>query len=421
MNDRIHLQQSDAPTVSPDVTIGFDLARHRSLCVAEIAGERTDVPLAPNHRGLILRWVDAEDRKHRVTDRMLDKAGVDQAEAVRIARSVAECVFPEALPSTPFVAVPSAFGPACRSAMIDGFRAEGIELDDTHLIDRPVAALASWLHHRRSVGSPDPIGPMLVLDNDGGQISVCAVDTDAKRIAFTTPLSSGPEEAVDTIIDRLHTVVRELDRLRSGHDLVRSDEWSTVSASVSQIAVSGSMCEHPLFLDLIARVLPAAAVVHDPVVGDPGDIVASGLISLDVLSTWRAGWPTLDIMLDGQVAIPAGPLDAGATDTVIDADPGAMLSFVDDQGRNAMITVGSVTADGMQLPKDLKGELTVRALADGRVLILGGPGVRPLSFSVDWPIVRTDPDAEITVTAVGRRPLVLVRPTTGRSHRTTAA
>ena len=305
--------------------------------------------------------------------------------------------------------------------MIDGFRAEGIELDDTHLIDRPVAALASWLHHRRGVGSPDPIGPMLVLDNDGGQISVCAVDTDAKRIAFTTPLSSGPEEAVDTIIDRLHTVVRELDRLRSGHDLVRSDEWSTVSASVSQIAVSGSMCEHPLFLDLIARVLPAAAVVRDPVVGDPGDIVASGLISLDVLSTWRAGWPTLDIMLDGQVAIPAGPLDAGATDTVIDADPGAMLSFVDDQGRNAMITVGSVTADGMQLPKDLKGELTVRALADGRVLILGGPGVRPLSFSVDWPIVRTDPDAEITVTAVGRRPLELVRPTTGRSHRTTAA
>ncbi len=403
-----------------DVQIGLDLARHRSLCVAEIDGDRSIVPLAPGHRGLILRWVDPEGRKHRVTDRILETAGHHQAAAVDVARAVAECVFPEPLPARPAIAIPPAFGPACRAAMIEGFAAAGIAIDRQHLIERPIAAFASWLHHRQSLGSPGPIGPMLLLDNDGGQISACAIDADTRRVVFTTPLSAGPDEPSETIIDRLHSLVRELDRVRSRHELVRSDDWSIVSAAVSQVAVSGSMSEHPLFLDLLTRVLPAAAVVRDPIVGDPSEVVGLGLVCLDALSGWSAGWPTLDLRIDDSTAFEAGPLLPGATDRTIDVARQAVVTLTGPRGDVVPLRVGSMVADGLELPADLCGELTIRLLHDGRVLILGDQGVRPLSFRVDWPLVSAD-TAPVGTVAVGRRPLQLVNPTDDRSHRTTAA
>ncbi len=410
-----------------DIAIGLDLARHRALCVTEIDGRRSVVPLAPDHRGLVLRWVDTNNRKHRITDRILDMAGMDQQAAIEVARAVAECVFPEKLPALPLVAIPAAFGPACRASVVDGFRQAGIEISDQHLVERPIAAFACWLHHRSGLGSPDPIGPMLLLDNDGGQISVCAIDNDARRVLFTAPLSAGPDEAPDIVIDRLHSVVRELDRLRSGHDLVRSDEWASVSAAISQVAVSGSMSEHPRFLELLNRVLPAAAIVRDPVVGDPSEIVGSGLISLDALSPWTAGWPTLDLSLDGQTIVETGPLDFPLTnsatlDVEVGVRPGAVLSLTDRSGAAVRLRAGSMLADGIELPADLHGQVTIRVLCDGRVLILGEVGVRPLSFTVDWPLVAANMTASaVGVTAVGRRPLQLVNPTADRSHRTTAA
>ncbi|MEZ5375491.1 MAG: hypothetical protein R2733_03205 [Acidimicrobiales bacterium] len=410
----------DSPS-TPELVIGLDLARHRSLCVARIDGERSIIPLAPGHRGLIMRWVDRNERKHRITDRLLELAGPDRPAAVAIARSVAECVFPESLPTRPYIAIPSAFGPACRAALLEGFADAGLPIDDQHLVERPVAAFASWLHHRRQLGSPGPIGPMLVLDNDGGQISAAAIDADARRIVFTTPLSAGPDEPAEVIIDRLHSVVRELDRLRSGHGLVRSDEWSNVSAAVSQVAVAGSMSEHPLFLDLLARVLPAAAIVRDPIIADQGDVVGAGLVSLAALADWSAGWPTLDLRVDDRLAVPAGDLDADALDVEITVPAKAALTLTRPDGSAVPLRVGSMLAEGLQLPRDLQGELTLRVLADGRVLVLGPAGVRPLTFSVAWPLIAEDQQPAVTVTAIGRRPLQLVNPTTDRSRRTTVA
>lgn len=422
MND---LPRTDRTTTNAETgpIIGLDLARHRALCVADIDQRRGVIDLAPEHRGLVLRWVDHDDRRHRIVDRILDTAGVEQSAAVEVARAVAQCVFPEPLPSSPFVAIPPAFGPRCRNAIVDGFMAAGIEISDQHLIERPIAALASWLHHRQAMGGPNPIGPMLVLDNDGGQISAAAIDGDTHRVVFTTPLSSGPDDSPDDVINRLHTVVRELDRLRSGHDLIRSDDWSAVSASISQVAVSGSMSDHPLFSELVTKVLPATAIVRDPIVQDPSEVVGTGLISLNALTGWSAGWPTLAIAVDDHRIRPAGPLSGSSVDLPLELTRGATLRFLGPSGAAVPIRFGRVLADGLSIPNDLAGSATLRLLADGRVLLLGPMGVRPLTFSVDWPLAPRsgDHDAPVDVVAIGRRPLSLVNPTSDRSHRTTAA
>lgn len=421
----IDLPRTDIPTAAVDIDpiIGLDLARHRALCVVDIDGRRGIIDLAPEHRGLVLRWVDLEDRRHRIVDRILDTAGVEQSTAIEVARAVAQCVFPEPLPSIPFVAIPSAFGPHCRDALVDGFGAAGISISDPHLIERPIAALASWLHHRRAMGSLNPAGPMLMIDNDGGQISAAAIDGDARRVVFTTPLSSGPDDSPEVVIDRLHTVVRELDRLRSGHDLIRSDDWSTVSASISQVAVSGSMSDHPLFLELITKVLPATAIVRDPVVQDPSEVVGTGLISLGALDCWSAGWPTLAIAIDDHLIWPAGSIAGSSVDIPLELTRGATLGLIGCSGAVVPMRMGSMQAEGLAIPNDLVGSATLRLLADGRVLLIGPMGVRPLTFSVDWPLapIPEHHRTAVDITAVGRRPLLLVNPTVDRSHRTTAA
>ena len=66
----------------------------------------------------------------------------------------------------------------------------------------------------------------------------------------------------------------------------------------------------------------------------------------------------------------------------------------------------------------------MRLLDDGRVLMLGAPGVRPLSFKVNWPVPgRTKPDTldqPIGVSPLGRRALGLVSPRVDRARRAKA-
>ncbi len=407
------------PTATPaDPVIGLDLARHRALCVADVDGDRRRIPLTDGRPGLMLRWVDPSGRRHRIGDWVLDNAGVHQRHAVEATAAVAACVFPEATPTAPFVSIPTAFGPSCRAAMLDGFAAGGTPIPATHLIERPIAAFAALLDHRHRLGRPDPTGPFVLVDNDGGQLSMLAVDTDAQRLLFTMPLSLGPDEPTDLVVERLRTAVRELDRLRSHHELVRSDDWSSISSTVNEISVSGSMSDHPSFLEVITRLLPASAVVRDPVLTDPSEVVAFGLISLGVLDDWSAGWPTLSIAIDGEIVRPAGSV-ALVGDVDLTVERGAVLSLVDPDGRAVPVGIGSMVADGLALPTDLAGSVTLRTLSDGRVLVLGAAGVRPLTFSVAWPV--TGSRAVVSVGALGRRPLELVNPRGDRSRQTTAA
>ncbi len=386
--------------------------------MADIDGDRRRIPLAESRPGLMLRWVDRAGRRHRIGDWVLDNAGLHQSHAVEAMAAVAACVFPEATPSAPFVSIPSAFGPSCRSAMVDGFAAGGTPIPATHLIERPIAAFAALLDHRHRLGRPDPTGPFVLLDNDGGQLSMLAVDADARRLLFTVPLSPGPDEPSDLIVERLRIAVRELDRLHAHHELVRSDDWSSISSTVSEISVSGSMCDHPSFLDIITRLLPASAVVRDPILTDPSEVVAYGLISLAALDNWSAGWPTLSIAMNDDIVRPAGSVAlVGDIDTHVER--GATLSLVDPDGRAVPITIGSMVADGIAMPGDLTGAVTIRALSDGRVLVLGDQGVRPLTFSVAWPV--TGAGNVVAVQALGRRPIELVNARDDRSRQTTAA
>lgn len=402
-------------------TIGLDLGRHRTLCITDVEGHPSIIGLATDHDGLIMRWVDPHGHRHRVTDRIIDTAGIDQTAAVDVAQAIAACVFPEGLPTAPRIAIPCAFGPACRGAMVEGFGRAGIELRHVDLVERPVAGFAAWLEHRRRLGSPEPCGPMLLIDNDGGQLSACAIDADARRIVFTTPLTTGPTDPMADVVDRLRVVVRELDRLRSDHDIVRSCEWSRISASISQIAVTGSRSNHPRFVELLNRVLPAAAIVRDPVATEGSEVVAFGLASLRALDTWSAGWPTLHLLADDALIRPAGPVDGTHTDHPAAIDASATLRLADPDGEAVPMRLGGIVADGIRLPADLGPTATVRVMSDGRVLVLGPVGTTPVTISVAWPLSGPSIVATVSVAAVGRRPLELVNPRDDRSRRTTAS
>ena len=165
-----------------------------------------------------------------------------------------------------------------------------------------------------------------------------------------------------------------------------------------------------------------------------------GLLHLDVFASWTACWPTLAITLD-DVAFSTGYtcLRVGAArhaeDSTLLAGPGARLGLA-QAGAALTLVAGSARGKAVELPADLGLSPRFRVFDDGRLLVLGEQGTRPVSLRVVWPAPTNAVD-EVHIDAIGRRPLVLrgiavpedrvpedrvpdqVRPTDGRPHRAT--
>ena len=412
-------------TASATTSIGIDLGRHRSFCTLGDADGQRLVPLSVDHAGLILRWVDG-DRSERVTERVLRLAGDDSDEAVEVIEAVARAIFPElsdgtTLAARPCVAIPASFGPACRAAVVAGFNRAGVPITARHLIDRPIAGLSGWL---AKSSSARPQGTVLVIDNDGGQLSCAAADLDTRRLLFSIPLSFGPEDDPDDVAERLRVVVEESHRLRATDAVVRDDDWSVVRSHINHVVLTGSGCQHPRFVELVGQVLPEAALMAVRSAKDQAHTVAFGLLNVGWLHGWTACWPTGSIRCNGKVVRTAGPVLGN--DLPLFATRGSKLSFTGPEGDDLDVEIGSVRSTGVRIPAELGLTPRLRLLSDGRILLLGNAGTRPLSMRVSWPIV-TERPKPLPLRAVGRRPLeladpvVLARPRDDRPHPARAA
>jgi hypothetical protein len=420
------------------VSLAIDLGRHRTYGARySSAGNPADelieaelLRLSATDAGLLLRC-DLPGQPRRFTEALIATAGYDSDAANKLTAQAC-AVLSQALDESTgdserrertVVAVPVALGPTGRRILLDGLSSVAIDAKAKDLIERPIAALAEWLSDREKVGGDPPTEPVAVIDNDGGEISVLVADTKEKKLLAIAPVSLGPLDKTEDVVHRIKAVLdRGAARLADAGPL-RNDDWTSVSASFGHVVLSGSGAEHPTFQNLITGLLPAAPIAARSSVKAAHAVVA-GLTALEKLADWTCCWPTGQILLDGESIRRAGPLVKSHEEMEIHSTTRSHLSFADADGNRSSIQVSTVLATGVWIPQALGSVPKMRLLDDGRVLLLGAPGVRPLSFVVHWPIpCQTNSqtlDPPILVSPLGRRALGLVSPRVDRTRQAKA-
>lgn len=400
--------------VGASVGLGVDLGRHRVFAGAAAHSFGHPIPLANQHAGLLIRWV-GDGGPQRVTERIQSLAGHDQSAAISFVALVASQIargVPASLPDLPpetdtsirSIAVPASFGPQGRNAVVAGFARSGVDIAPQNVIDRPVAALAGWFAHREQISGRSPRDPVLLLDNDGGELSAVVADPVTRRLLLCMPLSSGPEDNPAWVVERLREVISAAAALMHREGLVQNDDWPSISAKLPQVVVTGSGHNHPAIAALIHSLLPAADVMPDPLISDPAHCVVLGLQHLDVFEGWRACWPTSDIRIADMVIVEQGQVIA-RQDQSYGVCPGANIEF--GTAEHALtLRAGSVRSAGLVVPSALGSFPLVKVLSDGRLLILGDHGSKPLAVQLSWPTPGST-NRELKVHTISRRAAVL--------------
>lgn len=383
------------------VCVGLDIGRHRLFAVSSEPGGGNLLPLAEDHPGLLLRWL-ADDGPRRFSDRVRAFAGVDDR-AIGAATDVAAAVAPKLMAADHIrVAVPASFGPQCRVDVVQGMQAEGLNLDVDDLIDRPVAAAAGWLAHRRAVSASALSEPVLVIDNDGGELSALVLDPPTKRLLTLAPLStSGSDDPAD-VATRLHDLIEVAARLTHPADeMVRDDSLSASAARIAHVVITGTGATAAPLVQLVAETLPNATLEPDAVT--PAEhCVVTGLNHLDELASWIACWPTLDLVCDSSAVIHRGPqaINALGEEHLV---PGTTnLQLRGRGGHTVPLAAGSIRGSGVAVPLALSEHLRIKVLDDGRVLFLGPSGTVPLALCFGWPSPGTTAES-VAIRSIGRR------------------
>ncbi len=420
------------------MSLAIDLGRHRTYGARySSAGTPADelieaelLRLSATDAGLLLRC-DLPGHPRRFTEALIATAGydndvahqlTDQACAV-LHRALDESTGESERHERIVVAVPVALGPTGRQILLDGLSSVGICAKASDLIERPIAALAEWLSDREKVGGDPPTEPVAVIDNDGGEISILVADTKEKKLLTIAPVSLGPLDKSDDVVHRIKAVLNRGAARLADTEPLHDDAWTSVSAAFGHVVLSGSGAEHPTFQNIVTGLLPAAPIAARSSVKAAQAVIA-GLTSLEKLADWTCCWPTGQILLDAESLRQAGPLVESYEEMEIHSTTRSHLSFADADGNRANIQVSSVLATGVWIPQALGSVPKMRLLDDGRVLLLGAPGVRPLSFVVHWPVPgRTSSQTlnrAVSVSPLGRRALGLVSPRVDRTRQAKA-
>ena len=384
------------------VCVGMDIGRHRLFVASDRGGSVAVIPMADDHDGLLLRWM-AGDGPKRFSDRVRASAGTDGRGAAASADVAAETRARLQGNERIRVAIPPSFGPTCRADVVRGMRRQGLDIGTHDLIERPVAAAAGWLAHRRAVSGTSLTHPVLLIDNDGGELSAIAFDPGSARLLTVAPLNV--VDGGDTMADvaaRLREVIDCVARLTHPADeLVRDDSAQAAASRIRTVVLTGNGASNPLLIDMVGDLLPHASFAPDPVI--PAEqCVATGLLHLDELASWIACWPTLDLATTRETLVHRGPhaaLLSGEEHFALGAET---LRLVGPHDTSVDVTAGSSRGSGIAIPAMLRDELRVKVLDDGRVLLLGPHGVPPLALLFGWPCPGTDVDA-VALRSVGRR------------------
>lgn len=384
--------------------VSIDIGRHRVFAARRDGSQVTTVPIGDRHDGLLIRW-ESEFGSERVTDRLRDLSGIDDDEATAMISQLASLVA-ERLPPTKrvIVGVPASIGPTGRGNVVAGFHDAGLAVHPSDVIDRPVAALSGWMAHRMELSGHLPADPMLLIDNDGGDLSVAAADPASQRLLLATPISTGPDDDPSTIEERLRRVLEEIASLAHQEGLVRLDDWATVSATVGPVIVTGSAADHRALAALLQRLMPAADVMPDPITAAER-CVSVGLTHLDEFDEWTCCWPTTNILCGPHIVRPAGPVFGWDAETIV-VEQAGVLRF-ERHGEVMDVAAGTIIGGGVGIPKSLGSFPVIRVLNDGRVLVLGAQGTKPLGLQVGWPCPG-DHRTVLPIEVIGRRSVKLV-------------
>ncbi len=280
----------------------LDFGRNRVFAAVEHLLE-LDAP----HAGLVVRW------RHpggcdRLTDRVMELVMDHPDHAAQLVADLVGAIKPRLSAPLRCVAIPPAMGARSRAAVLAGLAAAGLGVQ-VALVDRPIGALAGWLHSRKVLGGNGSHGAILVIDNDGGEVSILGAHLQSKRLLAVEPLSLGPDDDPGEVAIRLQDfATRTISSI--DHDSAGPERrWVDVSSSFDTIVTSGSGRDHPTFKELIAGLFPATPIAHDRMVKHPSEAVVSGLVYLDTLQEFRCGWPTAEIRTDERVLRAPGPIN----------------------------------------------------------------------------------------------------------------
>ncbi len=365
--------------------ITIDLGRNRATG-SVVASDGSTEPLRVEGRdGLTVRCLgDSGRRTERFTDRLIELVDRDEfAAASDLVAGIARDLLAGFPATTPVViAIPAAFGPVCESAVTAGF--SRVAIVET-VVRRPVTSLSSC-HDR----GPSPI---LVVHNDGGEISAVAFDSASHRVFPPAPLSTGPDDSHGAVAKRLHTYVRDVAAHLPTSETVIDDAWIAVASNFTTIMLSGPGASHPSFQSFIDDQFgPLATIVTDQL--RPSDAI----VQLGPLhSRWAAGWPTAQPHVEDD-----------------------RLRLLTESGEPYRLRIGSQLATGIKVPADLRSGTRLRTLPDGRLLLLGAAGQRPLTMRVRWSLTSGAP-TDLDIEAIGRRPLELVTATNDQQHLATVS
>ena len=405
-------ESSLAHAVGALVGVGVDLGRHRSFAALAAHSYALPLPLSAQDDGLLIRWV-GDGGPQRVPERIFELSGVDQSEAERFVGLVASQIIrgiPAETSNLPAetdltirkLAIPASFGPQCRQAVLAGFQRAGVDLQPENLVERPIAALAGWFAHRQRISGRPTRDPVLLIDNDGGELSAVIADPLTRRLLACMPLSSGPNDNPAWVVEGLKDLITLAAGMLHREGLIQDTDWPSISSTLPQVVVTGSGHSHPAIVSLVRSLLPAADVMPDPLVADPAHCVALGLQHLDQFDSWRACWPTSAIHLPGVgvSVVDAGQVLYRQNESYV-VRPGAELQFgrVD---RPLQLRSGSTTSTGLIVPPAMGPLPLMRLLPDGRMSIRGAKGVRPLTVQLSWPCPGSD-SQELKISTIGRR------------------
>lgn len=394
--------------------VGVDLGRHRIYAGAAAREAELPIPLSEQHDGLLVRWAGTNGPE-RVTERLLALAGHDQQEAIKFVALVAHQVIrglSSANVERPIqnLAIPCSLGPLGRQAVRAGFERAGMPLRPEQLIERPLAALAGWLAHREQISGHPAREPVLLIDNDGGELSAVVADPESRQVLACMPLSQGPQDNPDWVVERLKELIASAAGLLHQGGIIQHTDWPSISATLPQVVVTGSGHAHPAVLALIRSLLPAADIMPDPFISNPAHCVVLGLQHLHQFDGWRACWPTHEIRTHRGTTASELVVDAGQVlwrqgDSSV-VQPGSLLQFGSEEAP-LKIRSGSVLADALVVPSSIGPLPTLHLLPDGRMSIRGLQGTRPLTVHLAWPCPGST-SRVMTLRTVSRRASELV-------------
>ena len=258
----------------------------------------------------------------------------------------------------------------------------------TTVVDAPIAVLANHLHII-ATNAPDPdaiIAPrpgtstrlhVLLTGQSNGSISMVVADLTNSRLMAIGSVTTAEE--IRGLVSRARHLAP-----RNGSEeleLYPHASWAEVAPSV-HLVIGHSLTDGQSHLvkDIFGPQIFVPAHLS-------GDLAAlTGLAHLNQLARWSAPWPTARVHLGSGWTRQPGPLRSDAEEHLTRIRAGGDLRFSDLSGQPLSLRAGSVRAAGCVLPERLGSQPRLRLVDDGRLLLFGPAGSRPLAARLRWPI-----------------------------------